>query len=65
MEQSVGWTQRNENLDSYLFYLDSLHLLEEGNIKPVKSLLAPMINFVYGNTVTSSFNHIILSLILS
>ena len=37
-----------------LFYKDSLHLLEKGNTKHAESILAPIINPVYGNTVTNS-----------
>ena len=53
VDQCSGWTQENENLH-YLFFKDSLHLLEKGNTKLVKYILARVINPVYGNTVTSS-----------
>ena len=38
----------------FVFYKDSPHLLEKGNTKYAESILAPIINPVYGNTVTNS-----------
>ena len=53
VEQCSGWTQENEDLDYLLFYKDSLHLLEKGKTKLAKSILAPIIIPVYGNTVNN------------
>ena len=54
LELWSGWTQENQNLDYLLFDKDSFHLLEKGNTKLAKSLLALMINSDYGNTVINS-----------
>ena len=45
--QDHGWTLPNGSLDCFLFYKDSLHLIEQGNVKLAKSIvsmLAPQIN---------------------
>ena len=45
--QDHGWTLPNGSLDCFLSYKDSLHLVEQGNVKPAKSIvlmLTPRIN---------------------
>ena len=45
--QDHGWTLPNGSLDCFLFYKDSLHLAEHGNVKLAKSIvstLTPQIN---------------------
>ena len=45
--QDHGWTLLNGSLDCFLFYKDSLHLVEQGNVKLAKSIvstLTPQIN---------------------
>ena len=37
IDQSIGWTYKNGELDPVLFYKDSLHLVEKGNVKLVES----------------------------
>ena len=37
IDQSVGWTYKNGELDPVLFYKDSLHLVEKGNVKLAES----------------------------
>ena len=37
IDQSIGWTYKNGELDPVLFYKDSMHLLEKGNVKLVES----------------------------
>ena len=61
MEQCSGLTQGNGSLDYLLFNKDSLHILEKENTKLAKSILAPIINLVRGNTVTNSVYTIVCS----
>ena len=45
--QDHGWTLPKESLDCFLFYKDSLHLVEQGNVKLAESIvstLTPQIN---------------------
>ena len=45
--QDHGWTLPNGSLDCFFFYKDSLHLVEQGNVKLAKSVvstLTPQIN---------------------
>ena len=37
IDQSIGWTYKNGELDPVLFYKDSLHLVEKGNVKLAES----------------------------
>ena len=37
IDQSIGWTYENGELDPVLFYKESLHFLEKGNVKLVES----------------------------
>ena len=39
IDQSNGWTLPSDNLDSCLFFRDSLHLIEEGNVKLAKLII--------------------------
>ena len=54
MNQCSGWAQENRNLDYLFFYKDLLHLLEKGNSKLAKSILASIINSVFGDAATYS-----------
>ena len=47
-------TLEKGNLDYLLFHMDSINLAEKGNAELAISILAPIINPVYGNTVTKS-----------
>ena len=38
--QDHGWTLPNGSLDCFLFYKDSLHLVEQGNVKLAKSIVS-------------------------
>ena len=40
--QYHGWTLPNGSLDCFLFYKDSLHLVEQGNVKLVKSIVSTL-----------------------
>ena len=37
IDQSINWTYKNRELDPVLFYKDSLHLVEKGNVKLAES----------------------------
>ena len=37
-----GWTHPNRSLNCSLFYKDSLHLFEQGNVKLAKSTLSTL-----------------------
>ena len=37
IDQSICWTYKNGELDPILFYKDSLHLVEKGNVKLAES----------------------------
>ena len=40
IDQSNGWTLPNGDLDPSLFFKDSLHLIEEGNVKLAKLIIS-------------------------
>ena len=40
--QDHGWTLPNGSLDCSLFYKDSLHLVEQGNVKLAKSIVSTL-----------------------
>ena len=40
--QNHGWTLPNGSLDCFLFYKDSLHLVEQGNVKLAKSIVSTL-----------------------
>ena len=59
IDQSIGWTYKNGELDPVLFYKDSLHLVEKGNVI-FPSL--PAATFPYKNVTKfkshyESYNH--------
>ena len=39
IDQSNGWTLPNGDLDPFLFFRDSFHLVEEGNVKLAKMII--------------------------
>ena len=43
IDQSNGWTSDNGILDFLLFYLDGLHLVQNGNLEFGKSILKAVI----------------------
>ena len=56
--QDHGWTLPNGSLGCFLFYKDSLHLVEQGNVKLAKSIVSTLtpqnnqINFSFKNRNT-------------
>ena len=42
IDHSNGWTLPNGNLDPSIFFRDSLHLIEEGNVKLAKLIINPI-----------------------
>ena len=54
IDQNNDWTVPNDDLDPSLFFRDSLHLIEEGNVKLTKLIIKPiaLINNIYFSSNT-------------
>ena len=61
IDQSNGWTSDNGILDFLLFYLDGLHLVQNGNLEFGKSILKASDSTITGSRIQSPYKNAVCS----